>query len=439
MKAQYLEEIARFVLDEASRLGASDANVSIAADSSVGTGVRKGDVEELQGAHGQQLSFRSFVGKNSATTSTSDFRRQALTRMVRDNVAMARAAEPDPTAGLPDRQYLATSIPDLKLVDPAAASFTVQEQIAAALTAEAAAFAADARITNSEGASFSTSTAVVVYGNSLGFLGSYARSRFLLSVSVVASDSTGMQVGGWWTTGRNLSALETPESVGRRAALEATRRLGARRVKSQQVPVVFDPQMAGRLMGQFVSAAGGGYIYRKSSFLADKLSEIVASPIVTIIDDALISGGLSSRPFDDEGLPGSTRTIVQDGRLETYLLGSYAGRKLGMAPNGAGTSNLYLKAGTATPEEIIASVGNGLYLQSVSGPGFNVVTGDYSLGAAGLWIDNGQLAYPVEGITVAGNMLDMFASIEVVGNDLVFRSSYAAPTLKIASMTVAGE
>jgi PmbA protein len=256
----------------------------------------------------------------------------------------------------------------------------------------------------------------------------------------VASDKDGeMQTNGWHAASRSFKGLESPEAIGKKAAERALRQLGARKVKSQVVPVVFDQQMAARLIGQFVSAASGRSIDRKSTFLLNKLGEIVASKQVTIVDDPLMKGKLGSRPFDGEGLPMKRRIIVGEGKLLTYLVDAYAGRKLKCEPNSSGTGNLYLEAGDKTAEEIIASVKNGLYLTSVSGSGVNGVTGDYSLGASGMWIEDGKLAYPVSGITVASNLLDMFAGIIAVGNDLEFRSSTSSPTILIDKMTVAGE
>ena len=327
----------------------------------------------------------------------------------------------------------------MKLSDDAASKLSAKEKIAMAMAAEAAARAVDSRINNSKGAGFSDARGVTVKANSRGLLAAYEGSSCSLSATVIATDEAGMQLGGWGSSSRSLAGLQSPETIGKIAAEHALRQLGARRVKSQSCPVVFDPQMAARLVSQFVAAAGGRSIYRKSSFLLDKLGKVVASGLVNIVDDPLIPGGLASRPFDGEGLPSSKRVIVGDGILETYLLGVYSARKLGKTPNGGSTSNLYLKAGTTSPDDIIASVKNGLYLTSVSGPGFNATTGDYSVGASGLWIENGKIAFPVQGITIAGNVVDMFNGIEAVGSDLEFRSSVNAPTIKVSKMMIAGE
>jgi PmbA protein len=352
---------------------------------------------------------------------------------------MATASEADPFAGLVEARYLASSIPDLQLSDPTIARITTEEKIQIALTAEQAARSFDERITNSRGASFTDWSGTTVYANSHGFVGSYTSTHCSISCAVVASAESEMQVGGWSSGALGYGKLETPEQVGSTAAKRALRMLGARKVKSQMVPVVFDPLMAATLLAQFVGAAAGSHVYRNSSFLAGKLNEIVASELVTIIDDPLMIGGLGSRPYDGEGMPAKKRTIVENGRLATYLLSGYSARKLKTEPNGGSTGNLHFAPGASTADDIIASVSNGLYLTSVSGPGFNVVTGDYSRGASGLWIENGKIVFPVEGITIASNMLEMFKAIEAVGNDLIFRSSTCSPTIKIGAMMVAGD
>ncbi|MFA6211388.1 MAG: TldD/PmbA family protein [Candidatus Obscuribacterales bacterium] len=431
--------IAEFVIKEGKRLGATECDVRISYSNSVDTGVRLGEVETLEGANSRSLQFEAYVGKKSASTSTSDLRRPALTELVRNTIAMASASEEDPFAGLPEAKYLAKKIPDLGLTDDAIAKITTEEKIQIALAAESAARGYDERITNSRGASFTDWSGSTVYANSHGFVGTYSSTHCSISAAVVASQGDQMQVGGWSSGALSYGKLESPEQVGITAAKRALRMLGAKKVKSQVVPVVFDPLMAAQLLAQFVGATAGSHVYRNSSFLAGKLDQMVASEAVTIIDNPLMIGGLGSRPYDGEGLPALKRTLVTKGKLSTYLLSSYSARKLSTTPNSGSTGNLHFEPGTLTPEEIIASVGNGLFLTSVSGPGFNVVTGDYSRGASGLWIENGELTFPVEGITIAGNMLDMFANIDAIGNDLIFRSSTVSPTIKIGSMMVAGD
>lgn len=435
-----LEALAQFVIGEAKRLGASDSDVSISTWSSVDTTVRMGDVEKLEtAAQGRSLSLRTFVGQVVTSASTSNFTRRNLTRLVRSTIALAKAAQPDEFAGLPDKEDLATLIPDLDLTDASMAKLSVADKIAMAKACEDAALGFDQRINNSQGASFSDSFGLTIYANSRGFVGSYNGSRCSLSCSVVAQQGDSMQTDGWFTSNRKLSKLGEPSAIGSEAARRVLRRLGAVRGKSQEVPVVFDPVMAAQLLGQFAGVAHGASIYRRTSFLVDKLGEKVACPELTIVDDGLIPGGLGSRPFNGEGQASRHRVIVDNGVLASYFLDSYSARKLGFKPNGGSQTNLFIKPGTKTPQEIIASVKNGLYLTHVSGPGFNGVTGDYSRGASGIWIENGELAYPVQEITIAGNVLSMLQSVEAIGNDLEFRSSVASPTLKIGSMMIAGK
>lgn len=438
MNNKQLENLAQFIINEARRLGASDSEVSLSVGKSVDTSVRMGEIEKLQGAQEAGLSFTAYVGKRSVTTSSTDFRRQSLTGLICDTIAMAKESEPDEFAGLVDKEFLAQNIPELDLFDPAAGKLSASQKLALALETEKAALAFDNRITNSDGAGFSDSSWIIVYANSNGFLGSYKASSCSLGVSVIASQNGVMQSDWWYSSGRKLTDLVSPEAIGRTAAKRAVRFLGARKVVSQMVPVVFDPRMASRLLGQFCGAAGGSGIYRRTSFLVDKLEEVVASRQLQIIDNALIPGGLGSRPFDGEGMPATERVIVKDGVLKNYFLNGYAAHKLGMKPNSGRSGNLYIKPGNWSADEIISSIKSGLLLTGVSGPGFNPVTGDYSLGASGLWIENGELAYPVHEITVAGNMLDMFRNIEAIGND-PYRSSTSSPTLKIASMTIGGK
>ncbi len=427
------------IVAEAKKQGATDCEVSIRSSQSVDITVRLGVVEQLEGAQARGIHFGAYVGQKSAACSTSDFRRPALKKLVKDTIDLAIASEEDPFAGLPDKRYLAKKVPDLGLYDPTIPDIPVEKKIQLAIDTEAAALAVDGRLTNSNGASFSDGGGTTVYANSRGFLGTYEGNYCSLGVSVVASENGEMQTNGWYSTSRKYALLETPEHVGKKAAERALRQLGGRKVKSQVVPVVFDQQMASRLISQFVSAASGRSIDRKSSFLVGKLGQAVAPEFVTITDDPLMIGRLGSRPFDGEGMPMKRRNIIERGVLMTYLVDAYAARKLECEPNTSSTGNLYLHAGTQTAEEIIATVKNGLYLTSVSGPGFNGVTGDYSLGASGQWIVDGQLTYPVSGITIASNILDMFLGIVAVGNDLEFRSSTNAPTILIAEMTIAGE
>lgn len=444
-----LEELATIVLQDAQRLGATAGDVVIAAGESFSAGVRLGQVEKVQNAREKRMGMRLFVGQSSALTSTADFTREAVRALVEETVALAKATAADEFSGLPAQEDLARDFPDLDLAD-ATVHLTPEEKITLAREAEAAALNLDPRITNSEGAEFSNSAREILYANSLGFIGRYHTTNYSLTVVPVASQNGAMQRDYWYSSHRKLNSLEPAVTVGKKAAERTIRRLGARRVKTQEVPVVFDPEMAASLLRHLAGAVSGSALYRKTSFLLGKLGEEIAAAGVWVDDDARIPSALGSKPFDGEGLPTHLTPVVADGVLTNYLLDTYSARKLGLRSTSnasrsfadapaASPTNFFLRPGTTSPEEIIRSVRSGLYVTELSGFGVNSVTGDYSRGAVGLWIENGELTYPVEEITIAGNLLEMFKNIEVIGNDLERRGSIAAPTLKIARMTIAGE
>ncbi|MGH7208641.1 MAG: TldD/PmbA family protein, partial [Nitrospiraceae bacterium] len=446
---QDLKQLAADMLDLAEKQGADGAEVIIADGETFSVQVRLSAVERLTKAREKRLGLRVFVGKRSASASTSDFSREALRGLVSDTCTMAAAVAEDDMSGLPPGDLMAGDLPDLDLYDPTRLS--TEAQIELARQAEGSALAADARITNSEGAEFDSSSGLVLLGNTRGFLGEYRSSHFSVSVSPIASapDSTGMQRDYWYAVQRRFSRLESPESVGREAARRAVRRLGARKLSTRRAPVIFDPETAGSLLGNLCSAISGYALYKGASFLIGRLGTRLAPEFVTIYDDGRRPGGLGSRPFDGEGLPTRKTTVVDSGMLTSYLLDTYSGRKLGMPSTGnasravgespsAGPTNFYLVPGTIAPEEMIRSVRGGLYVTELIGFGVNMVTGDYSRGAAGQWIENGELAYPVEEITIAGNLTQMLADIEMVGNDLEFRGRIASPTVKIGEMMIAG-
>lgn len=442
-------ELAADVLDQAKRCGATEADVLVADGETLSVQVRLGAVDRLTKAREKRLGLRVFFGKRSASASTSDFSRESLDRFVRDTCELAQAVVEDALSGLPAAALMATQIPDLDLYDPTKLQIDVQIELAR--RAEAAAFAADTRVTNSEGAEFDSSSGRIVLANSHGFVGEYRSSSFSLSVSPIATEpgSGAMQRDAWYGVQRKFAKLDSPETIGQEAARRAVRRLGAKKVATRRVPVIFDQETASSLLGNLCSAASGYALYKGASFLIDRLGEKLAPDFVTIYDDGRMPGGLGSRPFDGEGLPTRKTTVVERGVLTSYLLDTYSGRKLGLASTGnasrsvgespsVGPTNFYLAPGTKSPEEIIASVRQGLYVTELIGFGVNMVTGDYSRGVCGFWIENGELAYPVEEITIAGNLKQMFADIEMIGNDLVFRGRIASPTIKIAEMTIAG-
>lgn len=436
------------VLKRATARGARAADGFLVEERHFTGSVRLGEVDTVTHAHDQHLSLRVFVGGASAAASTSDLSRESLERVVDDATGLARVTGEDPHAGLPEATELIGYVPDLDLSDPEGHGLTPEEKIAIARRCEASALGADPRITNSEGAEYWDRQASYAYATSGGFAGGYATSGFGVSVSPVATQNGEMQRDGWYSIARRRARLEDPAHVGRIAAQRTVRRLGARKVKTVEVPVVFDAETAASLVRALASAASGPSLYRRASFLVDRLGSRIASRLVTVVDDGLIPGALGSRPFDGEGLPTRRSVLVAEGVLESYLLDTYSARKLGLHSThhatrdgsgvSVGTTNLMLLPGSTAPEDLIGSVDQGLYVTELIGFGVNGVTGDYSRGAVGLWIEHGQLAFPVEEVTVAGNLLEMFAAIDGVGNDLVLRDRTAAPTLKIARMVVAG-
>jgi PmbA protein len=444
------QELARDVLATAKIRGASQGDVVMVEGDSFFVTVRLGEVEKISQAQEKRLGLRLFSGSSSASASTSDISREAIERLVDDTINMARATAQDPFSGLPDASLLARDLPDMDLFDDAARSVSVDEKIAIALAAEKTAMEFDPRITNSEGAEFSNQTGRVIYASSQGFCGEYHGSTFGHSVAPVASQNGSMQRDYWYSSNRKFARLDSPQSVGKKAAERVLRRLGARKIKTCEVPIVFDPDMAASLLRNLSSALSGYSLYKGASFLNGQLGNRIASELTTVWDDGTIPGALGSKPFDSEGLPITRKAVVENGVLLSYLLDTYSAKKLSMAstgnasrsigePPGVAPTNFYLAPGPHTPDAIIGSVKQGLYLTETIGFGVNLVTGDYSRGAAGIWIENGELTFPVEEVTIAGNLKDMFQNIEMVGHDLEMRGRIAAPTLKISQMTVAGD
>lgn len=441
--------LAADVLARAKACGATEADIVVADGETFAVQVRVGTVDRLSKAREKRLGLRVFIGKRSATTSTSDFSKASLDGLVSDTCALANAVVEDEVSGLPEAERMATDPPDLDLYDPTV--LDTETQIDWAKRGEAAAFAADARVMNSEGAEFDSSSGRVVLANSHGFVGSYRSSSFSLSVSPIAAEpgSQAMQRDAWYDVQRKFERLASAESIGQEATKRAVRRLGARKVATKRVPVVFDQETAGGMLANLCSAVSGYGLYKRASFLLDKLGQTIASDLMTVYDDGRMVGGLGSRPFDGEGLATRKNLIVERGVLTSYLLDTYSGKKLGMASTGnasrgvgespsVGPTNFYLVPGVKSQQEIIGSVKEGLFVTELIGFGINMVTGDYSRGACGFWIENGELAYPVEEITIAGNLKQMFKDIEMIGSDLVFRGRIASPTVKISEMMVAG-
>jgi PmbA protein len=450
-----LENLVADVVAQAMRAGASDAEAVAREGDEFSVNVRMGQVETLKESGSCALGLRVFLGKRSASTSTSDLTPEGIRRLVEGALALARVTEEDPFAGLADAEEFGAAPGDLHLYFDDVYSLPGPERIEWARRAEAAAMAADKRIANSDGGSFDAATGRRAMANSRGFAGSYRTSYAGVSAAPLAVDERGqMQRDGWWSSARSLALLEPPESVGAEAARRALRRLGARRVPTQRAPIVFAPETARSLIGSVFEAVSGDAVWRGASYLAGKLGQTIAAPSVTIVDDNLMllptgAGGFGTSPFDGEGLPSRRTVVVENGVLRSYLLNTYAARKLGMksthnasrglagAP-GVGAGNLFLLPGTLSPEQIIGDVKQGLYVTGLMGFGVNTVTGDYSRGATGLWIENGQLTHAVEEVTIAGNLGEMLRNVAAIGNDLIFRGAVASPTLRIDGMTIAG-
>jgi PmbA protein len=450
-----LESLAADVVAQALKAGATDAEAVAREGDEFSVNVRMGQVETLKESGSRGLGVRVFLGKRSASTSTSDLTAEGIRQLVDGAMALVNVTEEDAFSGLPETAEFGTLSSDLHLYHEDVYSLPGPERIEWARRAEAAALEADARITNSDGGSFDAATGRKALANSRGFVGGYRSSYAGVSAAPLAQDANGaMQRDGWWSSARRLADLDSPEAIGKEAARRALRRLGARRVPTQRVPIVFAPEVARSLIGSIFEAASGDAIWRGASFLAGKLGELIAAPSLTIIDDSTMllptgMGGFGTSPFDGEGLPSRRTVVVEAGVLRNYLLNTYTARKLGMksthnasrglagAP-GIGCGNLYLEPGTRTAEQIIADVPAGLYVTGLIGFGVNVVTGDYSRGATGLWIENGVLTHAVEEVTIAGNLAEMLRNVTAIGNDLEFRGSVASPTLRIDGMTIAG-
>ena len=442
-------EYAQDILKKAKANGATSADIFVLQGDAFEGSVRLGQIEKLHQAVVNNLTLRLFFGHSSAITSTSDLTKKSVDLLLADTCTLARLAPPDPDAGLPESAVLEKEIRDFDLFDPEISAQSIDEKMARAKQAEQSALDADPRIKNSEGASLDHSTHTVFYAATNGFSGSYKGTSISLSVVPIAEENGTMQRDYWYSTRRKYREIETAESIGKKAAARAVRRLGARSIATQGVPVVFDPETSASLLSALASAISGYAIYKNESFLVDALGTKIASEFVTIDDDPTIPSALGTKPFDGEGLPSYKKRVVDKGILKSYLLDTYSGRKLklpstgngsrgpGSAPT-VGTANFHFMPGRSSPHAIIQSVRAGLYVTDLIGFGVNTVTGDYSQGATGIWIDQGELAFPVEEITIAGNLKEMFLQIEEVGNDLNRWKRTSAPTIKIARMTVAG-
>jgi PmbA protein len=475
--ATELRTLAEQAVEMAKRAGANDAEAVAFEGDEFSVHVRLGEVDELTESGSRALGLRVFfdaeTGRGSdgpaqrtASTSTSDLSKDGIARLVSGAVELAKVTGADPFAGLPEREAFGSlDVSELALYFDDIDSVPAGERIAIAKRCEAAAMATDTRIQNSRGAGFDLSTSRRVMVNSRGFAGKYRRSYCGFAATPIAQDAGGMQTGSWYSSARTPRLLESPEEIGRIAAERALRKLGARRVPTCEVPVVFPPEVARGLMANLLHAADGEAIYRNASMFAGKLGEQVAGENITMVDDGtmvfdrvladganqimLRVGGFATSPFDGDGLPTRRTVVIERGVLKELLLNTYTARKLNMQSNGKasrglagapgiGGGNYFLEPGELTPEQIIGDVKSGLYVLGTMGFGVNLVTGDYSQGATGLWIENGELTHAVEEITIAGNLKEMFRNVSAIGDDLEFRSAGAVPTVRIEGMTVAG-
>jgi PmbA protein len=435
-----IERIAESVLDAATAGGASAAETEVSQAIGQSVSVRRGEVETIAYNRDKGIGVTVYLGQRRGHASTADFSSDALRAAVAKALAIARYTAEDPAAGLADPERLARDIPDLDLYDPW--ELAVGEAVALGCEAESAALAVDRRLTNTEGATVAWNESEFVYANTEGFLGGYRSTRHHIDCSVIGDPGNGgvMQRDYWYTSGRGARDLQSAAEVGRIAGERTTRRLGARKLGTLECPVLFEAPEAADLIGSFVGAVSGGALYRKSSFLLDSLGTQVFAPHVSIREEPHILRARGSAPFDNEGVATMPRDVVRDGILRGYFLGSYSARKLGMTTTGnaGGSHNLVITHGDDDLDALIRRMGRGLLVTEQLGQGVNPVTGDYSRGAAGFWVEGGAIAYPVEEITIAGNLKDIFLDIVAIGRDVDRRGSRHTGSVLVGRMTVAG-
>jgi len=438
LDTEQLRKIATEVLDRAKAAGATAAETEVSQAVGQNVGVRLGQVETIEYNRDKGVGITVYLGQARGHVSTADLGSEALAAAVDKAMTIARYTAPDPCAGLAEAELLARDWADLSLFFPWA--LPAEQAIALASECEAAALGVDPRINNSEGASVSNHHAEFVYANSAGFCGGYRSSRHGISCAVIAETDAGMQRDHWYTSARAAADLDPPSAVGRRAGERALRRLDAVKLGTRQVPVLFEAPVATSLIGHFVAAASGGSLYRKSSFLLDRLGQQIFSPQIQIFEEPHIPRGPASAPFDDEGVATRSRQVVADGVLQGYFLGSYSARKLGMRTTGnaGGQHNLLLAHGDDDFAAMLARMDRGFVVTELLGQGVNLVTGDYSRGAVGYWVEHGVIQHAVEEVTIAGNLQEIFQRIVAVGSDVDRRGSRQCGSILIENMTVAG-
>ncbi|MDE2422866.1 MAG: metalloprotease PmbA [Betaproteobacteria bacterium] len=437
---EHLSQLVEEALVQAKIYGASAAEAEVSEGFGYSVTVRLKEVETIEYNRDKDLSVTVYFGQKKGHASTSDLSHQALKDTVEKAATIAKYTAADEFAGLAEASlYARPPFPQLDLYHPW--NLPVEKAVALATRCEEEALKVDKNIQNSEGATVYTQESQFVYGNSAGFLGGFSGSSHGISCSVIAGADNAMQRDYWYTTARDAKDMDSAEKVGFEAGMRTVRRLNARRVKTCKVPVLFDATLASGLLGHFVGAVSGGAQYRKSSFLLNTLDQQIFAPQVQIIEDPFILKGLASSPFDDEGVATKHRQVVKDGILQGYFLSSYSARKLGMQTTGnsGGSHNLIIQPFGGSFEELLKQMGTGLWVTELLGHGVNSVTGDYSRGAAGFWVEKGEVQYPVQEITIAGNLKEMFKHIVGVGNDVLIRGSKITGSILIESMTVAGE
>jgi PmbA protein len=434
-----LQDIAAQVLERAAEKGATAGEAEVSESYGQTVTVRMGEVETIEYNRDKGLSVTVYIGKKKGYASSADFAPAAVASTVDAALSIARFTASDDAAGLADRDLLAREVRDLDLFHPW--DLSVERAIEMARACESAAFALDPRVVNSEGASVSCQQSQFVLANSLGFMGGFPSSRHYLSCAVIASDGEQMQRDDWYVSKRAAADLARPEAVGDYAGRRALARLRSRKIGTTEAPVLFEAPAANGLISHFVSAASGGNLYRKTSFLVDRLGSEVFSPVVSIVERPHLPRGQASSYFDDDGVATHERDIVRGGVLQGYFLGSYSARKLGMKTTGnaGGSHNLFVQSGKLDLPALIREMRTGLLVTELMGQGINMVTGDYSRGAAGYWIEGGEIAYPVEEITIAGNLRDMFRGIVAVGSDALTRGSRTTGSILLERMKIAGD
>ena len=434
----YLQAMVHDLLKQAAELGASEAEAAVSSQNGYSVTVRKGEVETIEYNRDKGLGVTVYFGKSKGSASTTDFKPEAIRTTVQAACDIARYTSADEFAGLADATLMAKEIPQLDLYQPW--ELSPEQAVAMALECEAAGLAVDKRLTNSEGAYISTHSGQRVYGNSLGFVGGYASSRHSIGCTLIASDNDEMQRDHWYSLSRNPAGLEAVDLIGRQAGERTVQRLNARKIATGKLPVIFSAEVARGLMGHLIRAVSGGSLYRKSSFLLDSIGKSILPEFVVMDERPHIPQGLGSAPFDNEGVATRPRKLVEGGVLQGYVLDSYAARHLGMQTTGnaGGVHNLHINSTGQTLEDLIREMGRGLYITEVMGQGVNIVTGDYSRGASGFWVENGEIQYPVEEITLAGSLATMYRGLQAVANDIDRRSNLVTGSWLIDSMMIAG-